>query len=176
MTNETAPPALYESVPASVLHQAVRELGVTHVLTVPDTHQRSLLAALAADPELTLMTLSTEDEVLGVNAGLWCGGVDALAVIQNVGFFAAMNGVRGVCQDMRIPTCMLVGQYAIDVTVPVAESAVSGVRLIEPLMQSMGVPYYTIDGPADVPVLKRAFEQSRAERGPVVVLVTAPTG
>jgi sulfopyruvate decarboxylase subunit alpha len=175
MTSEAAREPLYESVPASVLHQAVRDLGVTHILTVPDTHQKTLLASLMGDPELTTLTLSTEDEALGVNAGLWIGGVDALVLIQNVGFFAAMNGVRGVCMDMHVPTCMLVGQYAIDVTVPVAESEVSGVRLIEPVIQSLDIPYYVIDKPEDVGVLRKAYDQSRAERGPVVVLVTAPT-
>lgn len=174
MTEQAAPP-LVESVPASLLHDAIKRLGVTHILTVPDTHQKTLLASLMADPELRTLTLSTEDEAIGVNAGLWAGGVDALVVIQNVGFFAAMNGVRGVCMDMRIPTCMLVGQYARDVRVPVPENEASGVRLIEPLMQSLNIPYYVIDGPGDVGVLQQAYERSRSERGPVVVLVSAPT-
>ena len=175
MTNETAPRPLVESVPAGVLHDAIRDPGVTHILTVPDTHQKTLLASLMADPALTTLTLSTEDEALGVNCGLWIGGVDALVLIQNVGFFAAMNGVRGVCMDMHVPTCMLVGQYAIDVTVPVPQNEASGVRLIEPVIRSLDIPYYVIDGPEDVGVLKQAYDRSRAERGPVVVLVSAPT-
>jgi sulfopyruvate decarboxylase TPP-binding subunit len=174
MTNKTEN-ALYESVPASVLHKAISELGVSHILTVPDTHQKTLLASLAADPALTTLTLTTEDEALGVNAGMWIGGTEALVIIQNVGFFAAMNGVRGVCMDMHVPTCMLVGQYAIDVTVPVEENNASGVRLIESVLRSIDVPYYRIDGPDDVGVLKEGFARSREERGPVVVLVTAPT-
>jgi hypothetical protein len=68
-----------------------------------------------------------------------------------------------------------VGQYARDVRVPVPENDASGVRLIEPMMRSLDIPYYVIDGPEDVGVLTQAFEQSRAERGPVVVLVSAPT-
>ena len=175
MTNEAAATDLVQSVPAAALHTAIRELGVSHVLTVPDTHQKTLLAALMADPALTTLTLSTEDEAIGVNAGLWIGGVEALVLIQNVGFFASMNGVRGVCLDMRIPTCLLVGQYSRDVRVPVPENDASGVRMIEPMMRSLDIPYYVIDGPEDVGVLKRAFEQSRAVRGPVVVLVSAPT-
>jgi sulfopyruvate decarboxylase TPP-binding subunit len=175
MTNEAIPKPLVQSVPAAVLHEAITNLGVSHILTVPDTHQKSLLASLMADPALTTMTLATEDEALGVNAGLWIGGVDALVVIQNVGFFAAMNGVRGVSMDMRVPTCMLVGQYARDVTVPVEDNEASGVRLIEAVMRSVDVPYYVIDGPEDVGVLQQAYDRSRAERGPVVVLVSAPT-
>jgi sulfopyruvate decarboxylase TPP-binding subunit len=167
--------AVVDSVPAPMLHSAVRELGVTHILSVPDTHQKTLLALLMADPELTTITLSTEDEAICANAGLWIGGAEALVVIQNVGLFAAMNALRGVALDMKVPTCMLVGQFGRDVGKPVEENASTGVRLIEPVLQSMGVTYYRLDRESDVGVLRRAFDESRAERKPVVVLVGAPT-
>ena len=173
MTAETAPVA--ESVPASVLHAAIRALGISHVLSVPDTHQKTLLAAVTEDPELTTLTFSTEDEAICVNAGLWIGGVDAIVMIQNVGLFAAMNALRGVAMDMRVPTCLVVGQYARDVMLPVESDPGSAVRLIEPVLQTMDVPLYRIDHEADVEVLRSAFERSRAERRPVVVLIGAPT-
>ena len=62
-----------------------------------------------------------------------------------------------------------------DVTVPVPENESSGVRLIESVIRSLDIPYYIIDGPEDVGVLQEAYDRSRAERGPVVVLVSAPT-
>jgi hypothetical protein len=42
---------LVHSVPAALLHEQIRALGVSHVLTVPDTHQKSLLASLRSDPD-----------------------------------------------------------------------------------------------------------------------------
>jgi hypothetical protein len=77
--------------------------------------------------------------------------------------------------DMKVPTCMLVGQYGRDVCRPVEENASSGVRLIEPVLQTMGVTFYRVDHEADVPLLRRAFDESRSERKPVVVLIGAPT-
>ena len=35
------------SVPAHLIHAEVRRLGVTHVLVVPDKHQRTLIASLS---------------------------------------------------------------------------------------------------------------------------------
>ena len=166
---------LVESVPAQLLHDQIRTMGVSDILTVPDTHQKTLLASLAQDAELRFVTLSTEDEAICVNAGMWMGGAEPLVVIQNVGLFAAMNSLRGVAMDMHVPTCLLVGQYARDVSKPVAENRASAVRLIESVMGSIDVPCYTIDGPDDVPVLAQAFAESREKRGPVVVLVSAPT-
>jgi len=164
-----------DSIPARLIHSAIRDLGVTHILSVPDTHQKTLLALLMADAELTTITLASEDEALCVNAGLWIGGVEPLVVIQNVGLFAAMNALRGVAMDMKVPTCMLVGQYGRDVAKPVQDNASSGVRLIEPLLQTLGVTFYRLDHESDLGVLKKAFEESRNQRKPVVVLVGAPT-
>jgi sulfopyruvate decarboxylase TPP-binding subunit len=175
MTEQSRSRDVVESVPAELLHREVLALGVSHVLSVPDTHQRTLLASLTAEPRLTVVTLATEDEAICVNAGLWIGGAEALVVIQNVGLFAAMNALRGVSMDMQVPTCLLVGQYGRDVTLPVEDDPGSATRLIEPLLQTIDVPFYRIDRPQDVGVLKKAFEQSRSERRPVVALVGAPT-
>jgi sulfopyruvate decarboxylase TPP-binding subunit len=59
--------------PAKLL-QAIRAAGITHVITVPDTHQRTLLALLAETENPRLITACTEDEAMGINAGLYCGG------------------------------------------------------------------------------------------------------
>ena len=118
MTTSTA---YCESVPASVLHAEISKLGVEHLLIVPDTHQKTLLRSLNTDPAFKMLTFSTEDEAICVNSGLWAGGSEALVIIQNVGLFAAMNAIRGIAIDMKVPTCMLVGQYALHVDVPVEE-------------------------------------------------------
>ncbi len=166
---------LVDSVPAELLHKEISSLGVSHLLIVPDTHQRTLLASLATDPSLTTLTFATEQEAICCNAGMWMGGLDALVIIQNVGVFAAMNALRGMAMDLRVPTCMLVGQYARDVTKPIEENANSAVRLMESVLQTLDVPAYVIDGPDDVGLLSTAYAQSRTERRPTVVLVSAPT-
>jgi sulfopyruvate decarboxylase TPP-binding subunit len=86
-----------------------------------------------------------------------------------------MNSLRGVAMDMKIPTCMLVGQYARDVTRTVEDGQWSGVALIEPALRAMGVGFYRLDHEDDVPLLAKAFEESRRDRKPVVVLIGAPT-
>jgi len=162
-------------VPAALIEREIVALGVTHILSVPDTHQKTLLSLLELRQSPRLLTFSTEDEAICVNAGLWMGGAEPLVVIQNVGLFAAMNALRGVALDMKVPTCLLVGQYGRDVGQPVEENSASAVRLIEPVLATLGVPWYRIDHAADVGMLAVAFSQSRAERCPAVVLVGAPT-
>jgi sulfopyruvate decarboxylase TPP-binding subunit len=168
-------PSLCESVPARLLHKQISELGLKHVLTVPDTAQRTLMAALRSDGEIVTHAFSTEHEAICCNAGMWMGGLDTLVLIQNTGFFAGLNALRGVSIDLRIPTFLLIGLYGHNLNLPVEEDPATAVRLIRPVLTAMDMPYYTIDRPSDADLLAKAYAQSRAERRPVVCLLTAPT-
>jgi sulfopyruvate decarboxylase TPP-binding subunit len=97
------------SVPADAIVDELRELRITHVINVPDTHQRTLLAALARQDQMRLLTACTEDEAIAINAGLYIGGQRPILSIQQVGLLAALNNVKGIAMDARIPTGMLVG-------------------------------------------------------------------
>ena len=68
------------------------------------------------------------------------------------------------------------GLFGRDVSKPTdAESQQRAVRLVEPLLDALGVPHYAIDSDADVGVIRTAFDQSREMHGPTVVFVGAPT-
>src|SRR6266571_5689304 len=164
-----------KSVPAELLHEAIRELGVTHVVTVPDTHQRTLLDRLYEDPDIRVITVTTEDDAIGVNAGLYMGGAVPMLVVQQLGLFASMNALRGIALDMNVPTLILAGLFGRDVSKSTADNRARSVRLVGPLLDSVEVPHYAIDGPGDVGCIKAAFDESRTRCGPVVVFVGAPT-
>ena len=80
-----------EGIPAGTIAAELKRLGLTWVVTVPDTHQRSLLAALGGDSEFRLTTAATEDEAVGICAGLWWSGIEPLLLIQHAGVFASVN-------------------------------------------------------------------------------------
>jgi sulfopyruvate decarboxylase subunit alpha len=170
---QAAPVAI--SVPAEAIVQEMLALGITHVVNVPDTHQRSVLAALARQSHMRLLTACTEDEAIAINAGLWIGGQRPILSIQQVGLLAAMNNVKGISMDARIPTCMLVGYFGRDVTRTARDNAARAVHLIEPTLDTWGIPYFSIEGPDDLGAIARAYRHSVEQLGPSVILVGAPT-
>ena len=162
-------------VSAEAIVHELDELDVTDVVNVPDTHQRSLLAALARQSRIRLLTACTEDEAIAINAGLWMGGRRPVLSIQHVGLLAAMNNVKALCMDARIPTCMLVGYFGRDVTRSARDNASRAVRLIEPTLDTWGVAYFPLEGPEDLAAIGRAYRHSVEHSGAAVVLVGAPT-
>lgn len=163
------------SVSAAALLDELRKLDVSHVIIVPDTHQRTLLAELARQSQIKLLTACTEDEAIAINAGLWIGGQRPVLSIQQVGLLAALNNVKGLAMDARIPTCMLVGYYGRDVSLPARENPGRGVKLIEPTLDAWGVAYFPIEGPEDLHAVADAYRHSQAHSGPAVVLIGVPT-
>jgi sulfopyruvate decarboxylase TPP-binding subunit len=164
-----------ESLDPDAMLRQIRAAGITHVVTVPDTHQKSLLALLQQSPSPNLITVCTEDEAVGVNLGLFMGGQKPLLLIQNAGFYASMNTVRGLALDGCVPTCMLIGEYFRDPALPPGQQASRLVHLLEPTMDFWGIPFYRLDGAADLPNIGIAIQRAWDDRGPVALLVGAPT-
>jgi sulfopyruvate decarboxylase len=170
---QAAPVAL--SIPASAIVRELQALGITHVINVPDTHQRTVLSELARQSQIRLLTACTEDEAIAINAGLYIGGQWPMLLIQQVGLLAALNNVKGISMDARIPTCMLVGYFGRDVTRSARDNAARAVHLIEPTLDTWGVPYFPLEGPDDLPAIATAYRHSLKHLGPSVILVGAPT-
>jgi sulfopyruvate decarboxylase TPP-binding subunit len=112
---------------------------------------------------------------MGVNLGLYLGGARPLLLIQNSGFYAAMNTIRGLSLDARVPACMLIGEFARDPAVAPADNAMRLVRLLEPTLTVWQIPYHRLDHPTDVATIPVAVEQAWVDRGPVALLVGAST-
>jgi sulfopyruvate decarboxylase TPP-binding subunit len=163
------------SVPSEAIVQEILALGITHVVNVPDTHQRSVLAALARQSRMRLLTACTEDEAIAINAGLWIGGQRPMLSIQQVGLLAALNNVKGIAMDGRIPTCMLVGYFGRDVTRTARDNAARAIHLIEPTLDTWAISYFPIEGPDDLGAIGRAYRHSLEHLGPSVILIGAPT-
>jgi sulfopyruvate decarboxylase TPP-binding subunit len=174
-TAPTARPGTAVSLDPFALLEQIRAAGATHVITVPDTHQKSLLALLSRSDEPQLITVCTEDEAMGVNLGLYLGGARPLLLIQNSGFYAAMNTIQGLSLDARVPACMLIGEFARDPAVAPADNAMRLVRLLEPTLTVWQIPYHRLDHPTNVATIPVAMEQAWADRGPVALLVGAST-
>jgi sulfopyruvate decarboxylase subunit alpha len=160
-------------VEAAILFGEIRKLGISHVLTVPDSHQKTLLDLLAAADEPRLLTVCTEDEAIGMNLGLYAGGKRPMLLIQNNGVYAGLNALKALSLDARVPLLMLIGEFARDPAVPSRENRLRAVRKLEPTLETWDVPYFRMDGPEDIPNFAQAHAASIDQRGPVGVIVGA---
>lgn len=166
--------AVATAIEAAVVLEAVTAVGFTHVVTVPDTNQKTVIDALEEGP-LPVLRAAAEDDVAGVCAGLWMAGARPLALIQQLGLFAGVNAIRGVTHDMGIPLAVLAGMYGRDTDLAIEDDPGSAVRLCLPLLDALQLRWTLVEGPHDAGAIRPGLAAAFDEGITSVVLLGAPT-
>ena len=155
---------------------AVRSAGVEYVLSVPDiTTSQGILKRVAEGPDyekhFKLVRVCKEDECLGIAAGLTYGDKRTLILIQHTGFLYAMNAIRGIAIEQKLPMVMMIGLLAKEPDVAPTRSKRYGLRIIEPILDVMGIEHVYIDTDADIGKIAPAIEKAYATSTTIALLI-----
>jgi len=176
-----------ESVPSSLIIDAFKEIFQAErrgakrqdplgwIISVPDTHQKSVLAALEKERSLRVLTCSTEDDANAVAAGLYMTGEPVVVMIQHAGLYASVNTIRGISMDGKVPIFYMIGLLSREKDRDPKDSRHSMVRFAEPLLDVFGIPHARMEGPDDVKLIPEYYRKSRERKGPAAVLVGLET-
>jgi sulfopyruvate decarboxylase TPP-binding subunit len=150
----------------------IKASGIDYVVSVPDiTTSEGLLRPLAEATEPRLIRVCKEDEGVGICAGLAYTGKRALLLIQQTGMLDSINAIRGVAVEYALPICMMVGLLEKEPGVPPRQSKRYGVRIVEPILDAMEIPYHEIEADADLGKIRPAIDDAYAASHPVVLLI-----
>jgi sulfopyruvate decarboxylase alpha subunit len=95
------------------VHLVLRNHGVAQVSYVPDAGLSDLIGRCQADPDITLVPLSTEEEGIALAAGAWLGGQRSAVLMQSSGVGNCVN-MLSLWRSCRVPALVLVtmrGQF-----------------------------------------------------------------
>jgi sulfopyruvate decarboxylase TPP-binding subunit len=156
---------------ASIIKE-INASGVEFVISVPDiTTSEGLLRPLAKGAGPKLIRICKEDEGVAICAGLAYTGKRGLLLIQQTGLLDSINAVRGVAVEYELPICMMVGLLEKEVGVMPRQSKRYGVRIVEPILEAMGIAYHNIEEQADVAKIRPAIEAAYKDSKPTVILI-----
>src|SRR5271163_3894696 len=148
---------------ASIIRE-IKASRIEFVVSVPDiTTSEGLLRPLAQETEPRLIRVCKEDEGVGICAGLSYCGRRSLLLIQQTGLLDSINAIRGVAVEYGLPNCMMVGLLEKEPGVPPLQSKRYGVRIVEPILDAMGVAYQEIEEEADVAKIRPAIDAAYAQ-------------
>lgn len=161
-------------VTGDAVADALEGVGVRHVVTVPDWVQLPLHRALVARKDrIRTISCCTEHEAFMLAGGLHCGGQRSAVVIQNQGLYAGLNALRGIGLDAGTPIVMLIGQFGREAAnrgQNTTESDRRIVRMLDPLLELLDIPYWIVDGSSDVTKIAKAYAVAEAESRPVAIV------
>ena len=89
------------------IHDGLRANDVGQIATVPDAGLTRLLDLVGVDKAMRLVTLTTEEEGIGLAAGAWLGGMRSALLMQSSGVGNCINALSlpAIC---GIPLLMIV--------------------------------------------------------------------
>jgi sulfopyruvate decarboxylase alpha subunit len=89
------------------LYELIKQQGIAQVSVVPDAGHAALIRLCAADPQLRLVRLTTEEEGIALAVGAWLGGHKSVLLMQSSGVGNCINmlSMLAVCQ---VPLAMIV--------------------------------------------------------------------
>jgi sulfopyruvate decarboxylase alpha subunit len=122
-----------------------RKIGT--VCTVPDGGLTQLLNMVEGDPDMRLVTLTSEEEGIGIATGCWLGGGRAMIAMQSSGVGNCINAF-GLPTAYRAPCLLLVtmrGQWGEfnPWQVPMGQAT-------RPALEAVGVKCFPVDRVSDV--------------------------
>jgi sulfopyruvate decarboxylase TPP-binding subunit len=152
---------------ATVLDELGR-CGVTHVVWLPDSETGYMYHAMR-DSQLTLVPVCREGESMAIAAGLIMGGKRPVVLIQSTGFYESGDSIRGLVLDLKLPLLLMIGYrgYPGRGRAPTDSAA----RFLEPILDTWGIPHYTVESDATCHHISEAYRQAEANNHPVAVLM-----
>lgn len=157
---------------ANDIIREIKRAGIRFVVALPDrVTSEHLLKPILRDREFKVVQVCKEDEGISICSGLYNTGQRALLLIQYTGLLDSINSLRGVAVEGQNPVCMMVGLLGKEPGVAPTQSKRYGLRIVEPILDAMGIEHHLIEGAEDVmkivPAVERAYERS----APAVFLI-----
>jgi sulfopyruvate decarboxylase TPP-binding subunit len=150
------------------------ELGVTHVVSVPDSTIGRWERALQGDARLRLVRVCREGEAWGVAAGLYLGGARPVVLMQCTGLFESGDSLRNVLHDWQLPVQSIIGLRSY-----LSQEALPGDTCLvftEPILAAWQIPYVFVATESQTRLLSDHFEKCIAYGVPGAVLIAEGKG
>lgn len=146
-----------------------RALGVTHVVTVPDSTIGSWGDALDAADGITLVRACREGEAWGIAGGLYLGGAMPLVLIQCTGLFESGDALRNILFDWKLPIMSVIGyrSYLDQSTLP----GDTCLTFTEPILRAWNLDYRLVTKPSELALISDHLAHCRSMNRPGVALI-----
>lgn len=142
--------------------------GVTHVVTIPGSETKQLYELMCMQPWLEIIPAAREGAAFAIAFGLMVGKKIPICLIQNTGLLESGDSIRGFGLDPDWPLVFFVGYRGWTRHGATTDSAA---RYTERFLNAFNLNYYLVEKDSDGPRISLAFDEARAKKRSVAVLL-----
>ena len=161
-----------EPVQGKNIQEALQQAHIEFVVALPDIVTcDELLWPIARENNFRLVNVCKEDEGVSICAGLSYAGKRAILLMQHTGFLDSINAIRVMAMDYQLPIVMMIGLQGLEEDRAPSESAQNGVRIVEPILKAMDIPYLLLNNDSDSSAISKAVDSAYSAPRPLVFLI-----
>ena len=161
-----------DGLKAADIIREIKRAGIRFIVALPDrVTSHHLLKTILRDPEFKVVQVCKEDEGISICSGLFSAGQRSLMMMQYTGLLDSVNSLRGVAVEGENPVCMLVGLLGKEPGVAPSQSKKYGVKIIEPVLDAMGIEHHWVEESGDTQKIVPAVEKAYATAKPMALLI-----
>ena len=135
--------------------------------SLPDGWITELITGYAGDSRFRHVAVNREESAIGLCSGAFFSGIGSMALMGASGFMTCIYAITKINYTYQIP--MLIGITLRGRPGDSAKFHQSNGLYLEPVMQSIDIPFMAIERSQDIAVIQTAYKHSRVMSRPVVV-------
>ncbi len=157
---------------AESIKREIKRAGIHFVIALPDrVTSHHLLKGMLQDPDFRVVQVCKEDEGVSICSGLYAAGKSSVLMMQYTGLLDSVNSLRGIAVEGKFPVCMIVGLLGKEPDVAPTQSKKFGVKIIEPILDTLGIEHHIVETDADTSKIVPAIEKAYKNSFPTAILI-----
>jgi sulfopyruvate decarboxylase subunit alpha len=155
--------------PSFAVYCGLKNCGIDFIASVPCVNLKKLLCLVDANPNITHIPVTREEEGIGLCAGAWIGGSSPTLLMQNSGLGNCINALASLDFLYNVPLLMIMSHRG-----SVGETIVGQIpmgKLTPKLLDVMEIPYFSPNPANAEETISLAWNIAKENRRPVAVLL-----
>jgi sulfopyruvate decarboxylase subunit alpha len=138
-----------------MLYEAIKELGINLLLTLPDNMIQGLLKIVNERNEIREVSITREEEGIGVAAGAYLGGIKPAIIMQNSGLGNSINAIKSLLHLYKIPILLIMSHRGTEREKIAAQIPMGKITL--ELLECINVKTFVIETVENIENLNKAM-------------------
>ncbi|MFW9877855.1 MAG: sulfopyruvate decarboxylase subunit alpha [Candidatus Thorarchaeota archaeon] len=142
------------------LYDAIKDSGIDLILSIPCIMLKGLLELIDEKKEIQHISITREEEGVGIAAGAYLGGKTPAILMQNSGLGNSVNAIKSLLQLFKIPVIFIMSHRGVEGEKIIAQIPMG--ELTPDLLDLLKIEKFIIDSKERIKNIKNAVGLSKS--------------
>lgn len=151
------------------LYETIKSSGIDIIFTLPCVMLKGLLKLIEEKNEIQHISITREEEGVGIAAGAYLAGKTPAILMQNSGLGNSINAIKSLLELYKIPVIFIMSHRGVEGEEIKAQIPMG--KLTPKLLDLLNIEKFVIDSKEKIKNVNTAIQQSRMSEISVGILL-----